>query len=80
MIKILYFPNRNKIKKVSKKLSTRMPFNYICKHKKNIYLENDKYLIVISKHFIRVSIFNKDNIDDINLITKEMHNINEIKI
>lgn len=28
--------------------------------RKNTYLENDKYLIVIAKHFIRVLVFNND--------------------
>lgn len=80
MNNILYFPNKNKIEKVSKELTKKISFTYSFKHKKNIYLENDRYLVVISKHFIRVLIFNSDNIKkDIVRIKKEISDVNITK-
>lgn len=78
MSKTLFFPNNNKIKKMSKELSKNFSFDYNFKFRKNIYLENQKYLIVISKHFIRVLVFNDDNIQDIEEIKKEICNINMV--
>ena len=49
----LYFPNNSKIKKVLKELSKNVSFEQKFKLKKDIYLENQKYLIVISKKFIK---------------------------
>ena len=76
MSQTLYFRNNNKIKKVSKELSSHIVFNQKFKFKKSIYLENEKYLIVISKKFIRVLAFNITNSQDINDIKKEIYNIN----
>lgn len=76
MSKTLYFQNNNKIKNVSKELSSHIVFNHKFKSKKNIYLENEKYLIVISKKFIRVLVFNITNSQDIDDIKKEIYNIN----
>lgn len=72
----LYFPNNNKIKKVLKELSKNISFEQKFKHKKDIYLENKKYLIVISKKFIRVLIFDNKNVKDINDIKRKISNIN----
>lgn len=76
MSQTLYFRNNNKIKNVSKELSSHIVFNQKFKFKKNIYLENEKYLIVISKKFIRVLVFNITNSQDIDDIKKEIYNIN----
>lgn len=72
----LYFPNNRKIKKTLKMLSKNISFEQKFKSKKNIYLESKKYLIVISKKFIRVLIFDNKNSNDINTITREISNIN----
>ncbi len=72
----LYFPNNRKVKKTLKMLSKNISFEQKFKSKKNIYLESQKYLIVISKKFIRVLIFDKKNENDINTIKKEISNIN----
>lgn len=63
--KTLYF-SRNKRKKIiEKKLSKNLVFDHKFSFKKDLYLENSKYLIVISKHFIRVQIFNVNNNYDV---------------
>lgn len=72
----LYFPNNNKIKKVLKELSKNISFEQKFKRKKDIYLENEKYLIVISKKFIRVLIFDNKNVKDINDIKRKISNVN----
>lgn len=73
----LYFPNNNNnIKKVLKELSKNILFEQKFKFKKDIYLENQKYLIVISKKFIRVLIFDNKNTNDINDIKRKISNIN----
>lgn len=76
MRQTLYFQNKNEIKNVSKELSSHITFNQKFKFKKCIYLENEKYLIVISKKFIRVLVFNITNSQDIDDIKKEIYNIN----
>lgn len=78
MSKTLFFHNKIKINTVSKELSKSFNFDYCFKFKKNVYLENQKYLIVISKHFIRVLVFNGDDIQDLEKIKKEIYNINQI--
>lgn len=78
MSKTLFFHNKIKIKTVSKELSKSFKFDYRFEFKKNMYLENQKYLIVISKHFIRVLVFNGDDIQDLEKIKKEIYNINQI--
>ena len=74
MTNTFYFPNKNKVKTVAKTLINRIIFDYKFKSKKDTYLENSSCLIVISKHFIRVLVFNdsqevsdiKDIISNIN--------------
>lgn len=56
----LYFKRKNKKNLLIKELSNIMNFDDKFYLKKNIYLENSKYLVVISKHFIRVLVFNND--------------------
>lgn len=71
----LYFQNKLSKKQISKKIIKKMTFSNKFKLNKNIYLENSKYLIVISKYFIRVLVFhnNTDNIVDIKNIINSIN-------
>lgn len=55
-----YFKRKNKRKTLVKELSNTIAFGNKFTLNKNVYLENENYLIVVAKHFIRVLVFNDD--------------------
>lgn len=55
-----YFKRKNKRKALVKELSNTITFGNKFTLNKNVYLENENYLIVVAKHFIRVLVFNDD--------------------
>ena len=75
--KTLYFIRKKKKRFIANKLSNYFYFDYNFNIKKDIYLENQKYLIIISKHYIRVLVFNEDDVWD---ITNQINRINIEKL
>lgn len=69
-----YFKRKNKRKTLIKELSNTITFYNKFTLNKNVYLENDKYLIVVAKQFIRVLVFN----DDKNSISYIQNTINRL--
>lgn len=65
--KTLYFTRKKKKKLLVKELSNNIVFDYEFNYKKDTYLENNKYLVVISKKYIRVQIFDINNSDPLNI-------------
>lgn len=57
---IFYFKRKKKKNALIKELSEIITFDNKFTLNKNVYLENENYLIVIAKHFIRVLVFNND--------------------
>ncbi len=57
---IFYFKRKNKKESLIKELSRLISFDNKFTLNKNVYLENENYLIVVAKHFIRVLFFNDD--------------------
>lgn len=72
-----YFPNKNSIKVASNSLSRAIIFDYKFKYKSDTYLENSNYLIVISRHFIRLLTFNNCTSQDIESIKDIISSINK---
>lgn len=71
----LYFKRKAKKKLLIKELSNVMDFDDKFYLQKNAYLENNKYLVVISNHFIRVLVFNNDQ-NSIEYIEETINSIN----
>lgn len=71
----LYFKRKNNKKTLIQELTNIIDFDYKFNLKKNTYLENDKYLIVIAKHYIRVLVFSKDDYS-ISYIQDTINNLN----
>lgn len=74
--KTFYFSRKRKKKIISHYLNEKILFTDTFIHKNNIYLENEKYLIIISKKFIRVVVFNYTSNADILDIKETIKNIN----
>lgn len=72
-----YFPNKNSIKIATNRLTSKIIFDNKFRHKKETYLENRNYLIVISKHFIRLLTFNNCTYQDLANIKELIGNINK---
>ena len=62
-----YLAPKIRKKKLISKLMDEFIFDNLFNSNGSTYLENNKYLIVISKHFIRVTVFNKDSPDSIKI-------------
>lgn len=75
---IFYFKRKNKKKTLIKELSEVINFDNKFTLNKNVYLENENYLIVIAKHFIRVLVFNNDK-NSIIYINNTIDRLNTIK-
>lgn len=69
-----YIKRKNKGKTLIKELSNTITFDNKFTLNKNVYLENENYLIVVAKHFIRVLVFS----DDKNLFSYIHNTINKL--
>jgi len=76
---ILYFKRKKKKNALIKELSEIITFDNKFTLNKNVYLENENYLIVIAKHFIRVLVFNNDK-NSVLYIHNTINRLNTSKI
>lgn len=76
---IFYFKRKKKKNALIKELSEIITFDNKFTLNKNVYLENENYLIVIAKHFIRVLVFNNDK-NSVLYIHNTINRLNTSKI
>ncbi len=76
---IFYFKRKKKKNTLIKELSEIITFDNKFTLNKNVYLENENYLIVIAKHFIRVLVFNNDK-NSVLYIHNTINRLNTSKI